>query len=227
MKKTRMMLCGAIAAALGLALVACGTGAPARADGDIVTIGLSGDWHVYDDQEEGGTSFIEMTEIEVDGMSGFHLIGELTEVAQWGYAGFGLDPDEATFENLRNTQAISFYVRGDGQRYAIEFLVSNVRDYGNFWVIFEAPTTATRINIPMRNFMQPGWAAPVGRLNQDLVTGIQWAPHGDSVRPGAFELSIWDITLHVPADLVAIPVPAAAADPDPEYDYEVEAAYES
>ena len=222
MKMTRMMLCGAIAAVLGLALVACGTGAPARADGDLVSVGLSGDWHIYDDQEEGGTSFIVMTEIEVDGMPGLHVIGELTEVAQWGYAGFGIDPDEATFENLRNTQSISFMVQGDGQRYAVQFMVSNVRDYGHFWVLFDAPPEATRVSIPMRNFMQPGWAAPVGRLNQDLVTGIQWAPHGDTVRPGAFEMNIWDIRLYVPAGVVAIADPAAA----PELDDEAEAVYE-
>jgi len=227
MKTTKMMLCGFAAVLLVGAFAACGTGAPARADGDIVNVGLTGDWFTYDDQEEGGTSHIVMTEVEIDGMLAFHLVGELTEVAQWGYAGFGLDPDEATFENLRNTEAISFMVRGDGQRYALEFQTSAVRDYGHFWVIFDAPAEATRVSIPMRNFMQPGWAVPIGRLNQSLVTGIQWAPHGDSVRPGEFELTLWDIRLYVPAAVVAVadPVPAAALEAGYGYEYEMVAPY--
>lgn len=223
MKKTKMMLCGAIAAALGLALVACGTGAPARVDADVVNIGMTGEWFVYDDGDDGGSSTIEMTEIEVDGMPGFHLVGELTESFEWGYAGLGIDPDEATFTNLSNTTAISFMVQGDGQRYAIQFLTSSVRDYGHFWFLFDAPAEATRVHIPMRNFMQPGWAAPVGRLNQSLATGIQWTPHGDTVRPGAFEVSLWDIRLYVDPGLVVIPDPAAAP---VAADDEVEAGYE-
>jgi len=222
MKITKMMLCGVIVALIGVAFSAC-AGAPARAEGDIVNVAPTGDWFTADDSGDGGTSWIELTEAEIDGMTAFQLVGELTDAFVWGYAGFGLTPDDATIENLSNTEAISFMVQGDGQRYAIVFQTSVVRDYGHFWFLFEAPAVPTRITVPMRNFMQPGWALPVGRLNQGLVTGIQWDPHGDSVRPGSFELTLWDIRLYVPASVVAFPDPEAAA--AEEVEYEAEAAY--
>jgi len=228
MKMTKMMLCGVITALLGVALVACGTGAPARAVGDIVQVAPTGDWFALDDADDGGTSTIEMTEVEVDGMVAFHFAGEVTESFQWGYAGFGINPDEATMENLRNTETISFMIRGDGQRYSIQFQTSDVRDYGHFWVVFETVADeAIRVTVPMRNFMQPGWASPVGRLRQENVTGLQWQTH-ESWRPGAFELTIWDIRLYVPADVVAVAAPVAADYYAAYYayaDYQVEQAY--
>ncbi|MCL2191223.1 MAG: CIA30 family protein [Treponema sp.] len=215
MKKTKMTLCGIAAALLAVALVACGTGAPAaRQADDLVSVLATGEWFAMDDQgaPDFGSSTAEMTEIEIGGVEAFHIAGEVTDTFQWGFAGFGIHPDAATVEMLRVTEAISFMVRGDGQRYSIQFQTSDVRDYGFFWVLFDTEADeAVRITIPMRNFMQPGWASPVGRLRQDRVTGLQWQTH-ESWRPGPFELSIWDVRLYVPAG-TAIPEVAAAVAP--------------
>jgi len=212
MKTTKTVLCGVVAALLGLALVSC-AGAPARAEGDVIAVVPSGEWFAMDDQgpPDLGSSTIEMTEVEIDGMTGFHLAGEVTTTFEWGFAGFGLHPDDATLENLRATEAISFMVRGDGQRYSIQFQTTDVRDHGFFWVVFETEADeAIRVSIPMNHFMQPGWATPVGRLRQDRVTGLQWQTH-ESGRPGPFELTIWDVRLYVPEGAAVIVAQAPAA----------------
>jgi hypothetical protein len=186
------------AALLGAAFVACGTAAPATPAEYLTAASATGEWFAMDDQgpPDYGSSTIEMTETEVGGMAAHHFAGEVTTQFQWGFAGFGLEPDDETMELLKTAEAISFMIRGDGQRYSIQFQTSNVRDHGYFWFIFD--TTAgsdVRVTIPMRHFMQPAWSVPVGRLNQELVTGLQWQTH-ESWRPGSFELTIWDVRLY-------------------------------
>ena len=131
-------------------------------------------------------------------MLAFHLVGQITTSFVWGFAGLMLELDGETLENFGNAMAISFMVRGDGQTYSIEVQSSDVTDYGFFFFDFGTLAgEATRVTIPMLSFAQPAWAAPVGQLGQNLVTGLQWTNH-DSWRPGPFELSIWDVRLYLP-----------------------------
>jgi len=214
-KTTKMALCGAIVALLGMAFVACGTGAPARPADELVSVPLPIlDWTVLDDQgpPDHGTSTIEMTEFEVDGMRAWHFAGEVTDAFQWGYAGFGLfDMEGSMLELIQSMGAISFMVRGDGQRYLLQVLTSAVRDYAHFAVAFETVANeAIRINLPLRNFFQPAWGVPVGRLRPETISGLQWMTH-ESWRPGSYELAIWDVRLYVPAEMAALAGEAQAA----------------
>jgi len=208
-KVTKMVLCGAIVALLGMAFIACGTGAPARPADELVSVPLPIlDWVVLDDQgpPDYGTSTIEMTEFEVDGMRAWHFAGEVTEAFQWGYAGFGLfDVEEGPMlELLQSMGAISFMVRGDGQRYLLQVLTTVVRDYAHFAVSFDTVANeAIRVNLPLRNFFQPAWGAQLGRLRAETISGLQWMTH-ESWRPGSYELAIWDVRLYVPAEMAAL-----------------------
>lgn len=198
MKVSRIALLGAAAALVGAAFVSC-AGAPARADMDVVAVAPTGEWMTFNDEGDGGTSFVELTDVEVDGMEAFHLAGELTESFQWGFAGWGIEADAEGLENLRNATALSFMVRGDGQRYSVQMLTTDVTDYGFFAVNFDTVEGQdTRITVPFTHFMQPGWARSVGRLRMDRAINFQWQTH-ESIRPGAFELTIWDVRLYVPA----------------------------
>jgi len=197
-KKTmRMVPCVLIAALLGMALTACGT-APARGAGDNVAVPIVGDWFVSDDSGNGGTSTITMTEIEEGGMPAWHFAGEITESFEWGFVQFGFELDDSMREIFTSVEAISFMVRGDGQRYELLLPSTIVRDYGDFAVSFDTVAgEATRLTFPLRLFFQPGWAMPVGRLRSETVTALLWASNY-SIRPGAFELEIWDVRLYVP-----------------------------
>ena len=194
--KMRIIFCGLIVALLA---TACGTGAPTRVAEENVSVPILGDWFVSDDSGNGGTSTIDMTPIEVDGMPAWHFAGEITESFEWGFVQFGFELDERMREIFASAQAISFMVRGDGQRYELLLPSTIVRDYGDFAVSFDTPAAqATRLTFPLRLFFQPGWAMPVGRLRPEAVTSLLWASNY-SIRPGTFEIEIWDVRLYVPA----------------------------
>ena len=203
-KATKMVLCGAAVALLGMVFVACGTRAPARPAADeLVSVPVVGEWHYFDDEDNDGTSTIEMMETEVGGMLAMYFAGEITESFQWGFAGFGIDLDDVTMELVYAAAAVSFMIRGDGQRYTIRLEASNVADYGHFEYSFDTVAGETaRITVPIRNFMQPAWALQVGRLRLDLVTAVSWQTH-EIWRPGSFELTVWDVNLYVPAGVAA------------------------
>ena len=200
MKTTKAMFCGATVALLGMSLIACG-GAPARAPGDTVSVPIFGVWEAQDDSGNAGTSTVTMTEVMEDGMTAWHFAGNLTRDFIWGAVTFSMELDERTMNLFNSATAISFMARSGegGQRYSIQILTRLVMDYGHFVVHFDTVAgEATRFTFPLGHFMQPGWAVPAGRLRPDTITGMQWATH-DSINPGPYEITIWDVRLYVPA----------------------------
>jgi len=220
MKVIKAIMIGTVVAFASVAFIACGTGggAAARAD-NLVAVPVSGDWFEFQD-DYGGTT-ITRTEVEVDGMLGFHVVGTIGDGGQWGgYAGFGLGPDERTLELIRSAEAISFMIRGDGQRYFLEVSSDAVRDWGHFATVFEtASGDAIRVTAPIRAFFQPAWATQIGRLRMETVTGMgfgaheSWRPEPGSGRVAPFEFTIWDISVYVSPEVAATapPVPVATA----------------
>jgi len=200
MKTIKTMLGAAAAVLFGVSLVACG-GGPERAPGDTVAVPLFGEWEATDDSGSGGTSTVTMTETVEDGMPAWHFAGDLTRDFVWGAVTFAMDLDERTMDLFSSADAISFMARtGEGgQRYSMQILTRLVMDYGHFVVHFDTvPGQDTRFTFPLRHFMQPAWATPVGRLRPDTITGMQWATH-DSINPGPYDITIWDVRLYVPA----------------------------
>jgi len=221
MKMIKAITLVAVVALLGVTFTACGTGGrpAARAD-DFVAVQLSGEWFEFHD-DYGGTT-IARTETEVDGMPAFQVVGTIGDGGQWGgYAGFGLNPDDRTLELIRSAEAISFMIRGDGQRYFLQVDSEAVRDWGHFATVFETVAgNAVRVTAPIRTFFQPAWAAQIGRLRMETVTGMgfgaheSWRPAPGSGEIAPFEFTIWDISVHVPPEVAAatppLPVPVAA-----------------
>jgi len=204
----------AIAALLCVALAACGTRPPAAPPDGVAPVSATGLWFYFTDADnDGGSSTIGMELTEENGTAAFHFAGEVTSLFRWGFAGFGLEPDETTLELLRLAESVSFMVRGDGQRYSIQLVTDDVTDNAFFWFLFDTVADRpVRVTVPMRMFVQPDWTEqPVGRLRRELATGLQWQTH-ESWRPGTFELTVWDVRLYVPeADAARISTPAAPA----------------
>jgi len=217
MKVVKAIMLVAIVAMLGVTFTACGTAGPAARANDFVAVQLSGDWFEFHD-DYGGTT-ITRTEVEIDGMIGFHVTGTVGDGGQWGgYAGFGLGPDERTLELLRSAEAITFMIRGDGQRYFLEVSSDAVRDWGHFSHVFETVSgDAVRVTAPIRTFFQPAWATQIGRLRMETVTGMgfgaheSWRPEPGSGMVAPFEFTIWDISVYVPAEVAAAAPPIAVA----------------
>ena len=205
-KTVRTVLFAAAVAILGTALAGCGTG-PGRVPADLgVPVPLFGAWFSYDDSYGGGTSTIAMTETEENGAVAMHFEGFLSATLQYSFVAFGIELDERSMELFQSATALSFMVRGDGQRYVIQLLSGNVTDYGHFLSAFQTVAgQAVRITIPLAHFFQPGWARPVGRFNPRNLTGMQWSIH-DEIRPGAYALSVWDFRVYVPEGTEIPPV---------------------
>jgi len=208
--KTMRAICAwATVALLVASLVACGTG-PARMADDLVSVPVFEEWFYEDDQGRGGGSSVTFTEIEVDGMPAWNIAGWITRDILWGDVVWGWNElDDRTRELFQSAAAISFMVRGDGQRYRLMLQVPQVRDYGHFAVGFDTVAgEAIRITVPIRHFMQPSWAAMIGRFRPENLTGVVFAtddsihatPHegGTNSARGYYELTMWDFRLYVP-----------------------------
>lgn len=213
--RMRIALCGTVAALLSVALVACGTtgGAaqpPAAGDQELVGVTIFPDWEYEDDSGNNGTSTISFTEVEEDGMLAWQVTGELTRDFEWGATIWFFEMDDITREIFNHATAISFMARtgAGGQRYSVQAISTLVEDYGHFVVHFDTVEgEATRFTMPLAHFMQPAWAAPVGMLGNrlDTVTSFQWATH-DSINPGPYDITMWDIQLLVPAGTEIPPI---------------------
>ncbi len=96
-----------------------------------------------------------------------------------------------TSEDLTKYASISFYVKGDGGRYAISLIRDAVTDYDHYHYEFTAPKEWTEIKVPLDAFKQYGWGKPVPPEPKD-VKFIQLSP---AVHDQPFDVWFDDITL--------------------------------
>jgi endoglucanase len=146
-------------------------------------------WNAFNDEENGGTSSITMS-----ATSGgtINVSGNVTDVYQYGFAGWVAKPDAAELARLKTATSISFKVKGDGKTYKIMLPISSVTNYCYHLKTFIATTTETTITVNISEFAQPDWGAQVP-LNKSLLEQIQWQTNDNFT--GAFSLSISELTL--------------------------------
>jgi hypothetical protein len=186
-------------------ILSCGSsGGAAKADAGYGKPTLAtGEWMVYTDENDKGSSTANIVSAEevIDGKKVMvhHVTGNVTTKFQYGFAGWGLNADEKTLELFKTAKAVSFWILGDGQRYTIKFKTSNVKDFAYYEFSFNTEKgEPLLVEVPVKFFMQASWGEPV-RMNQSLVTGIEWQTH-ESWRKDAnrnpFEIKIWDFTVY-------------------------------
>jgi len=195
-----MILCGVLCAII---LSCATTGGAAKNPRSMEGLGdgvlAVGEWMAYADASDGGDSTSELTsaEEEIDGQTvTVHTVkGNVTTKFQYGFAGWGLDPDEATLERIKAAKALSFTILGDGKKYAIKFKTSDVKDFAYHEYVFNTEAgAATTIEVPMGFFLQPAWTQDPKRLKPENVIGVEWQTH-ESWRPGAFEIKTWNFKI--------------------------------
>ena len=160
----------------------------------------AGEWMVYSDQaSDGGSSTVtyKTTEETIDGekVTVFTISGNVTTKFEYGFAGWGLNADDATVELYKKAKAVSFWVLGDGKAYSVKFKISSVTDYAYHEYVFETePGKAVNIVVPIGYFMQPSWTGSPKKMNTALVTGVEWQTN-ESWRKdpnrNPFEIKFW------------------------------------
>nr|AGS53849.1 glycoside hydrolase family 5 [uncultured bacterium contig00054] len=174
--------------------------------GDILT----GDWvwEAFDDTEppNNGTSTITMS-YTGDNNDRLNFTGNVTSVYQYGFAGWAATPNNPeTWDKFYETAvSFSFKVTGDGKTYLVKIPTSDISDWAYYEYAFTAPlgttTTITR-NIPTGNgnstsLQQPSWTEQPKPFARDKATRIEFQT-SDSIRPGSYNITIWDLQLNMP-----------------------------
>jgi len=158
-----------------------------------------GRWFAFDDVNDKGDSTSVLTEAQetIDGktVTTYTVKGNVTTKFQYGFAGWGIEPDEATLARFKTAKAFAFTILGDGKRYTIKFKTSDVNDYGYHEYSFNTEAgKAETFEVPMGYFMQPSWAQPC-RLRPENVLGVEWQTHESwrkDPRNNPFQIKMWD-----------------------------------
>jgi hypothetical protein len=206
MKNSRKLCLLALFVMFCAVILSCGSssGGAVKTDNGLGTPTLAtGEWTVYTDENDKGnsTANIESAEETIDGKKVMvhHVTGNVTTKFQYGFAGWGLNQDDATLELYKTAKAVSFWILGDGQRYTIKFKTSNIRDFGYFEFSFNTEKgTPVYVEVPLKFFMQASWAAPA-RMNQSLATGVEWQTHESwrkTPNNNPFDIKTWDFTVY-------------------------------
>jgi hypothetical protein len=193
-----VMFCAVI-----LSCASSGSGNPKSMSGLGSGVLAVGEWFGYNDENDKGDSTVSLTEAQevIDGqtVTTYTVKGNVTKKFQYGFAGWGLTPDEATLELLKTAKALSFTIVGDGKRYSIKFKTSDVKDYAYHEYSFNTEAgVAETFEVPMGFFIQPSWTGSPVRLKPENVLGVEWQTH-ESWRKDAnnpFEIKTWGFKIY-------------------------------
>jgi len=186
-------------------IISCGTsGGSAKNPKSMEGLGSGtlavGRWFAFDDVNDKGdsTSVLTSKDEVVNGKTiPVHTIkGNVTTKFQYGFSGWGIEPDDATLNLIKTAKALSFMVYGDGKRYAVKFKTSDVKDYAYHEYLFNTePGEWIQIEVPVGFFIQPSWTGEPKKLKPENVVGIEWQTHESwrkSPTSNPFEVKICD-----------------------------------
>jgi len=157
---------------------------------------LKWSWTGSGDQPNGGNSTVNITEGQQDKMPAWTIKGNLGSKWEYCAAYITATPDANTLEILKNASGIAFKVLGDGDRYKIKMVSSDVKDGGYFEYFFDTVKgAAITVVVPTGFFLKPSWTqSGPGKLNMNNVTDVGFET-GRPGTPGPFEIKIWDVRL--------------------------------
>jgi len=159
---------------------------------------LNWEWRVNGDEDSGGSSTISMKEEVIQhGIVGYSFSGNITNKYEYGFVNVKIVPDDAALEKLKKCTGFSFKILGDGDRYAVKILTSDVQDYAYYEYVFETvkdqPITVV---VPIGYLMQPSWGKSIGMsINTSLAQMIEFQTTRNG-SPGPFSFKLWDVKLY-------------------------------
>jgi len=153
---------------------------------------ITGEWSALADDDEGGASTLTMTQTTVDGQTAYRFQGNVKGggAVEWPWASAILEPDEASIKAFSSTRAMTFKVRGDGQKYWFVIAISDVKDYAYHRYSIQTKVGETvSVRVPINQMRQPDWGL-MRRMQLANTQEIRWDAFNI---PGAFDLTVWDI----------------------------------
>jgi len=207
MKNLKKVCLLAVSVLFSVVILSCGStgGGKAKAEDKPLTPTLAtGEWMVYNDVEsDKGSSSVNLVSKKevIDGKETVvhHVTGNVTTKFKYGFAGWGLNADEATMNLYKTAKKFSFWILGDGQRYTIKFKTSNVTDYAYFEYSFDTVKGEPLfVEVPIKYFIQPSWGTST-ILKTSLATGVEWQTHEvwrKDPNKNPFEVKMWDFTVY-------------------------------
>jgi hypothetical protein len=182
-----------------------GSAAVKQDDGPGTPTLATGEWMTYSDVAGGnnGSSTVKLVTAKevINGKESvvYHVTGNVTTKYQYGFAGWGLNADEATLNLYKTAKKFSFWILGDGLKYTIKFKLSSIKDFGDYEYSFNTEKgVPLLIEVPIKFFMQSSWAQSV-KMNQSLVTGIEGQTHESwrkTPNNNPFDIKMWDFTVY-------------------------------
>jgi len=154
-------------------------------------------WSVNGDEDNKGSSTIAMKEETVKGVTTYSFSGNITNKYEYGFVNVKLTPDDATLDILKTATGLSFKIIGDGDRYAVKIITSDVKDYAYFEYAFDTvkgqPITVV---VPVGYLMQPSWGKTIAAaVNTQLATMIEFQTTRNG-SPGPFAFKLYDFKLY-------------------------------
>jgi hypothetical protein len=190
MKKTTVWII--LCVALCCAMVFSCAGTPKAPQG----IEGNWEWAVGTDSGNGGSSTINVEEIDIGGMTARHYSGDITNKYEYGFVNVQVLPaDDEAKELLKTLKSFSFKVKGDGQRYAVKMPTSDISDYCYWETVFETEEGKTvEVKIDVDMLIQPTWGAYKNfKQSEVFMFEYQTTRNGN---PGTYDLTIWDFKVY-------------------------------
>ena len=179
---------------VALSVIAFGCASSGGGGGAILGDGIPavGIWEAIDDSADGGVSTVTMNELEIGGIPAFNFKGSVpregTGIA-WPWVNFEFTPEEDNVAAFKNAKAVSFMVKGNGAEYAVRYHVDSVTDWAWHSYSFTAPGEPTKIEVPLKYFMQPSWGV-FKRLDTSRFFMLSVTPVGYNID---YDVTVWDL----------------------------------
>jgi len=187
----------AIALVFGMTVAGCNDDSTNNEDEDKgITIG-NWKWTVYDDSSNNGTSKITMKQGTGADSNKLTFTGNVTNVYEYGYAGFRPIPNDAELAKLKTASSISFKAKGSGT-YRFMVRTSDITDYSDYQKYITPTSTESTITIYFNDLNGPGWGQsqtkPFIQNNIEMIL-FEYSINYPGGGPGPFNLTISDLKL--------------------------------
>lgn len=154
---------------------------------------IAGEWSSQDDTGDGGISTIAMSQVTVDGQAANRFVGQVKMGGyQWAYLNAIFTPNADGKRAMGSARAISFNVRGNGEKYWFSIATTDVKDWAYHRYSFETKVNETvRVRVPINLMRQPDWGLS-RRLQLANTEEFRWTSFVSGAE-SAYDLTIWDL----------------------------------
>ncbi|MBN2509900.1 MAG: CIA30 family protein [Spirochaetales bacterium] len=150
--------------------------------------------------EEGDDTPMPVEKAEGQGANGsdawLKMTGNVTTKFQYGFAGMGVKFNkEEEPVDISGYTGMMFWVKGDGQKYRVEIITNNIKDFCYFGYTFNTTGEWTQIKIPFKFIMQETWGEAKAKTSSlKEAVAFKFQTRGQPL--DSFELNLDDLVLY-------------------------------